>query len=1011
MLKVFCKLCFVGLFIFTLSSYAFASSGNIVLTAIKLHPDDPFKLDFVFSGRNINNEKALQHEAEKQIGYFLSALAIPCSDLWVNLSPKEQAIPPVLGDSRMGVAMLNDDYLLKQLASGLTNPNLDCGNAFWKEAENTALLRKVWITPEKAEVYLNGDTVTISQSSMTVKLEQGNNAALAFARNILPVLKEKVNFGDEFQRVRQIYNAVILATWFKGYVKGSAFNDAIRNSNLVDISKNTGAVVTQVVYDRYLNNVKKGTYNIIKNKRKYYSGGINVDVRPVLRVARHVDPVISTLPTIDVDKYTVKIDELEAAENEVEWELAGLLVEKDSINPASAEYAVHSKAIREKEGEMNSLLRTIRIMKDTKKHYIDEKKESLAAVDDWTQELSSKISASATAGKGRATPPPLPKNLSKAVLPDMPKLEEVLLEVDDWTQEILSKASPKEVVITNIGGQKPTPVASLPSFNISPKVVTQCTFTAEMQAYQGAFTSACLAQCGIDAFAQGDYRKAEQFLLLAVKADTNNERAYYNLAIVRLSVYNFAQAVRDLDQAITRGADIKAIPNWNELLDYALTCTAHNDPNFILRNKSEWANVADDSLKKKVIGIAQASVASGILQRNPMDLGAKQGLQRYFIGKNGLPVEAGDFPARDFSQFDHNVKGHHLAKAKQYKEAAASFLEALKVDKDNAQILSSIGECYAEMGDYPKAVIYLQQVQKITPSDIKLLNYIGFVKEEQGDYKGALLEYDKVLAIDPKNILCLKNSAAAYSHLGQHGMAARRLAQADDIDKGKEYEDKGSGLPTVPELMKQAVDKPIGMFQTVKDWSPHIARIDTANILKKAMLGMDYNHRWMVLNLLDEWGEYVNSSTITDITLGMMELTPQYVIDGSDVLGKYLSEGVVNELMMEAANSMGIDWIKSKCDIHPAKLGANDEWAHSEDGTYLYNVENPSIQADLQGNVFGGGLPAFTQKGKGKKVGGIEYKASVGAKGKLNVVYDSKTISKTEVKGFRAYISLTKEQI
>ena len=149
-MKVFCKLCFVGLFIFTLSSRVFASSDNLVMTAIKLHPEDHFKLDFVFSGGNTKDEKVLQHEAEKQIGYFLSALAIPSTDLWVNLSPNEQAIPPVLGDSHMGMAMLNDDYLLKQLASGLTNPNLDCGRAFWKEAERTNLLRKVWIMPEKA---------------------------------------------------------------------------------------------------------------------------------------------------------------------------------------------------------------------------------------------------------------------------------------------------------------------------------------------------------------------------------------------------------------------------------------------------------------------------------------------------------------------------------------------------------------------------------------------------------------------------------------------------------------------------------------------------------------------------------------------------------------------------------------------------------------------------------------------------------------------------------------------
>ena len=919
----------------------------------------------------------------------------------------------------------------------------------------------------KGGVYLNGDTVSISQSSMTVKLDQdqSDNAVSAFTKNILPVLKEKVNFGDEFYRVRQIYNAVILATWFKGYVKGSAFHDAICNSNLVDITKNIGATAAQAVYVRYMDNIKNGTYNITKNKHKYYSGGITMDVRGTLHVLRGLRKFSSKSRLVDEGQYIAHKTRLldQAGEN------IGTAFTKIPANGATREQVeAFLQAWQERLEVASEIFLGINNLGETSQ---DDKDRIIAQLDlinlkavatkevaDIEQFISEHFPPVVTpvlASIVPILPMPLPNkdvhnNVNMKALADVkPSVDSTppskpaltieqlkdrlehyrslgaarknygMLSFDEYIATLppsMQKFSPSILRIIYNGAQiapdkkedkatpatpTPLPTVPLPLPSALPEPAAQHIFTAKIQAYQGAFTSACLSQCGIDAFAQGDRRKAEQFFLLAVQTETNNKQAYYNLAVTRLSVHNYAQAVRDFNQAIARGFDIKMIPNWYNLIDYALTCAAHTDPNFILRNQSEWNSIIGDKLKKKAMIIAQASVASGILHRNPLDFGAIEGLQRYLVRGNGALTDVGNFPVGDFSKFNHNVKGYYFVKEGAPDKAIPSFLEALKVDPENAQILSNLGACYAKTGDYPKATLYLRQAQKLTPNNTWLLNYIGYVKIEQGDYEGAIMEYDKALAINPKDTSCLRNSAAAYSMLGLHGMAARRLAQADDVDAKKEFEAMGSGLPSVTELMRRAIDMPIGMFETVKNWSPSIARIDVANILKKAMLSMDYNHRWMVLNLLDEWGEHVNSSTITDIAIGMMELTPQYVVDDSVVLGKYLSEGVVNELMAEAANSMGVDWIKSKCAVRPAKPEAGNGWVHSEDGTYLYDADNPSIRADLQGNVYGGGLPAFTQ---GKKAGGIEYKTFVGEKGKINIVYDSKELSMAGIKGFRAYI-------
>jgi len=53
------------------------------------------------------------------LNYFLAALALPESEVWVNLSPYEQnrIIPDKLGRTQMGKELLGQDYILKQLAA------------------------------------------------------------------------------------------------------------------------------------------------------------------------------------------------------------------------------------------------------------------------------------------------------------------------------------------------------------------------------------------------------------------------------------------------------------------------------------------------------------------------------------------------------------------------------------------------------------------------------------------------------------------------------------------------------------------------------------------------------------------------------------------------------------------------------------------------------------------------------------------------------------------------------
>src|SRR5271167_1501446 len=155
-----------------------------ILKGIKVHPDNPFKFDFILDpgdkrlspggGDSRLSNDALKDESSKLIKYFLASLTIPEKDLWVNLSPyeKDRIIPQSFGLTEMGRDLLAEDYMLKQITASLIYPEDGIGQKFWKRIYEEAAKKfgttnipvntfnKVWIVPEKAVVYENARSGT-----------------------------------------------------------------------------------------------------------------------------------------------------------------------------------------------------------------------------------------------------------------------------------------------------------------------------------------------------------------------------------------------------------------------------------------------------------------------------------------------------------------------------------------------------------------------------------------------------------------------------------------------------------------------------------------------------------------------------------------------------------------------------------------------------------------------------------------------------------------------------------
>ena len=298
----------------------------VLMKGLKIHPENPFLLDFIMDvGKNNLPSQELKSQSEMMVKYFLAALTVPENDLWVNLSPyeKDRILPYSFSRTELGRDLLGEDYILKQATASAIYPEKALGKAFWshvyqltQEKYGTTEIpvntfNKVWIVADKVSIYEKNQSVYIIDSRLKVMLEQDylslqkhaaissgviaseakqsqiNNLGSQIVRQIiLPALEKEVNTGKNFALLRQAYNSVILATWFKRALKDAVLNEVYANQNKVAGIDLASPQAKEKIFQRYLQAYKKGAFNYIKEDvdsltnqfipRKYFSGGMKL---------------------------------------------------------------------------------------------------------------------------------------------------------------------------------------------------------------------------------------------------------------------------------------------------------------------------------------------------------------------------------------------------------------------------------------------------------------------------------------------------------------------------------------------------------------------------------------------------------------------------------------------------------------------------------------------------------------------------------------------------------------
>jgi len=300
----------------------------LLVKGLQLSEDDPLSFNFMFDPGQTNfKQEQLNAEISKSIRYFLTALTVPSKDVWVNLSPRqeEKITPKSFGQTEMAKDLLLQDYMLKQITASLFYPEKSIGKKFWNKVYRKMYDRygtmdipintfhKIWITPHKATVYAQGNVVLVVDSHLKVMLEEDdlslrdqvtqdhkdkpvnakakdmteeNRISASIIREIfLPELEKEINQGENFSQLRQIYHAMILATWFKKYFKETVLNRVYVNKNKTAGIHNQDAETKEKIYKQYLDAMRLGVFKHIKEEydpkqqelvsREYISGGFH----------------------------------------------------------------------------------------------------------------------------------------------------------------------------------------------------------------------------------------------------------------------------------------------------------------------------------------------------------------------------------------------------------------------------------------------------------------------------------------------------------------------------------------------------------------------------------------------------------------------------------------------------------------------------------------------------------------------------------------------------------------
>jgi len=197
---------------------------------------------FSASSGPTSRESCLEEEAGRLTQYFLTGLNAPSGDLWVNLSPRDpgRIVGPALKGTEAGKVMLDADIQLKKDFAALISPYTNRGSNFWMRVRMKSgelfgaggmqipLEIRLWIEPSEIVIKESNEGAFIEKAVLKVSFEPvfgpgadsrlilfGNYVCGLLSPSVSEELTAAVNSAPRYCRLRQAFNSLVLAQWFK----------------------------------------------------------------------------------------------------------------------------------------------------------------------------------------------------------------------------------------------------------------------------------------------------------------------------------------------------------------------------------------------------------------------------------------------------------------------------------------------------------------------------------------------------------------------------------------------------------------------------------------------------------------------------------------------------------------------------------------------------------------------------------------------------------------------------
>jgi len=324
---------------------------------------------------------------------------------------------------------------------------------------------------------------------------------------------------------------------------------------------------------------------------------------------------------------------------------------------------------------------------------------------------------------------------------------------------------------------------------------------------------------------QNDGRGAVDSLQQAVKNDSNNAVAHYQLGLAFDMQHDEAQAESELREAVRLRPELtdaqRALANL-ELrrgdVD-ALTQTAQliiggapNSPDgYLLRavaemNRKKYSEAEQDLRKAATVApnnpapyvqmgnfhLIQKHYGEAIksyqqaLDKDPASTDGLQGVMNTYIAQKQLDQSIAAANAQiskspNVSGF-YDLLGTALYQKKDFKGADAAFSKAVELDKNSSDALLKLAQTQAAEGSVSQALATYQQSIKDHPREISLYLLAGMMYESQSNWDQAKSMYQQALNIQHDNPLASNN--LAYVMLQQGGNVDVALAMAQTARRG-----------------------------------------------------------------------------------------------------------------------------------------------------------------------------------------------------------------------------------